>query len=79
MATITLRLVKGTPLTNQEVDDNFNNINTDLVAHIGSRGNAHTNATTSEAGFMSAADKQKMDNVSSTEKFQAKLYFIGQM
>lgn len=27
MATITLRLVKGTPLTNQEVDDNFSNIN----------------------------------------------------
>jgi hypothetical protein len=30
MATITLRLVKGTPLTNAEVDDNFSNINTEL-------------------------------------------------
>ena len=29
MATVTLRLVKGSPLTNQEVDDNFNNLNTD--------------------------------------------------
>jgi hypothetical protein len=27
MANVTLRLVKGTPLTNQEVDDNFSNLN----------------------------------------------------
>lgn len=30
MAAITLRLVKGTPLTNAEVDDNFSNLNTEL-------------------------------------------------
>lgn len=29
MSDITLRNVKGTPLTNQEVDDNFSNLNTD--------------------------------------------------
>jgi len=29
MSNITLRLVKGSPLTNQEVDDNFANLNTD--------------------------------------------------
>ena len=29
MSTITLRSVKGTPLTNTEVDDNFSNLNTD--------------------------------------------------
>lgn len=29
MATITLRTVKGTPLTNAEVDDNFTNLNND--------------------------------------------------
>jgi len=29
MATITLRTVKGSPLTNTEVDDNFTNLNTD--------------------------------------------------
>ena len=29
MATITLRSVKGSPLTNTEVDNNFNNLNTD--------------------------------------------------
>lgn len=30
MAVITLRNVKGTPLTNTEVDDNFSNLNTEL-------------------------------------------------
>ena len=29
MADLTLRTVKGSPLTNQEVDDNFSNLNTD--------------------------------------------------
>jgi uncharacterized GH25 family protein len=31
MSTITLRNVKGSPLTNAEVDANFNNLNTDKV------------------------------------------------
>lgn len=31
MATVTLRLVKGSPLTNQEVDDNFSNLNSDKM------------------------------------------------
>jgi len=30
MAALTLRNVKGSPLTNQEVDDNFNNLNTEV-------------------------------------------------
>ena len=30
MASLTLRNVKGSPLTNQEVDDNFNNLNTEV-------------------------------------------------
>ena len=34
MASITLRTVKGSPLTNAEVDANFNNINTDLVLKL---------------------------------------------
>ena len=29
MSTLTLRSVKGTPLTNTEVDTNFSNLNTD--------------------------------------------------
>jgi hypothetical protein len=31
MSTITLRNVKGTPLTNSEVDANFSNLNTDKM------------------------------------------------
>lgn len=31
MSTITLRNVKGTPLTNSEVDTNFSNLNTDKM------------------------------------------------
>lgn len=34
MSTITLRSVKGTPLTNAEVDANFNNLNTDKVETV---------------------------------------------
>ena len=31
--------------------------------HIGAGGAAHAEATTSSAGFMAAADKQKLDNI----------------
>jgi len=31
MSTLTLRNVKGSPLTNTEVDDNFSNLNTDKI------------------------------------------------
>lgn len=34
------------------------------LSHVGSRGAAHAEATTTEAGFMSAADKRKLDTVS---------------
>ena len=34
MASITLRTVKGSPLTNQEVDDNFNNLNSEVQAKL---------------------------------------------
>ncbi len=33
------------------------------LAHVGTRGAAHTNATTSEAGFMASADKSKLDGI----------------
>lgn len=33
------------------------------IAHVGTGGTAHTNATTSVAGFMSAADKTKLDGI----------------
>jgi hypothetical protein len=39
-------------------------VETNLTTHIGSRGAAHTNATQTEAGFMSATDKTKLNGVS---------------
>lgn len=36
------------------------------TSHVGSRGNAHTNATTTEAGFMAAADKTKLDGIAAS-------------
>lgn len=33
------------------------------IAHVGSRGSAHAEATTDEAGFMSAADKAKLNGI----------------
>lgn len=60
MATLTLRTVKGSPLTNTEVDDNFANLNTDkyesgdsvVVADITSSGDhtASISAAVSAAG-----------------------------
>jgi len=39
MATITLRLIKGSPLTNNEVDNNFSNLNLAKVEIGGDLGN----------------------------------------
>jgi hypothetical protein len=39
-----------------------------LVAHVGSSGAAHADATASVAGFMSAADKTKLDGISITQQ-----------
>lgn len=36
MASLTLRLVKNEPLTNQEVDDNFTNLNNDIISRSAS-------------------------------------------
>lgn len=45
MSTLTLRNVKGTPLTNSEVDNNFSNLNNDKMeksANLGDVANAAT-------------------------------------
>ena len=47
------------------VDSAVSGIANTLNDHIGSGGNAHANATTSVAGFMSAADKSKLDGATS--------------
>lgn len=36
------------------------------ISHVGSGGTAHANATTSTAGFMSSADKTKLDNINTS-------------
>jgi hypothetical protein len=56
MSTIVLRSVKGTPLTNTEVDNNFNNLNTDKVEKTaaaitgGTINNTSVGATTPASG-----------------------------
>lgn len=68
MATVTLRNTKGSPLTNTEVDDNFNNLNSDKMEKSSNLGDlqdtsaARTNIdvyskeeTTSEAIAMAIA------------------------
>lgn len=68
MATVTLRNTKGSPLTNNEVDANFNNLNTDKMekssnlGDVQSASSARTNIdvyskeeTTSEAIAMAIA------------------------
>jgi len=45
------------------LSDRVDTVETNLTDHIGSRGAAHTNATQTEAGFMSAADKTKLNGV----------------
>ena len=34
MASLTLRSVKGTPLTNNEIDTNFTNLNTEIATKL---------------------------------------------
>ena len=68
MATVTLRNTKGSPLTNTEVDANFNNLNSDKMekssnlSDVQSASSARTNIdvyskeeTTSEAIAMAIA------------------------
>jgi hypothetical protein len=56
MSTLTLRNVKGSPLTNTEVDDNFSNLNTDKMekssnlSDLTSAATARTNLDVDQAG-----------------------------
>jgi hypothetical protein len=46
MSSLTYRLVKGSPLTNAEIDQNFQNLNNDKLEGTVSISNGGTGATT---------------------------------
>lgn len=55
--------IENTDIDVSALDNRVDTVETNLTAHIGSRGSAHTNVTTTEAGFMSAADKTKLNGI----------------
>jgi hypothetical protein len=64
MATITLRATKGSPLTNNEVDANFNNLNTELGTKFASAdftGTNILNAIKTVDGALSGLDADTLD------------------
>jgi len=58
MATITLRSVKGSPLTNAEVDANFSNINTELGTKLSATGGTLTGGITVPSVTLSGSGGQ---------------------
>lgn len=89
MATLILRNQKGLPLTNNEVDGNFIALNTHLAAHegyittltahIGAGDGAHAVATEAVNGFMSAADKTKLNTLVSNDAVYANENVLGKV
>lgn len=70
MASLTLRLVKGTPLTNQEVDDNFSNINTEVAndkANVGILANLTTSAKSNIVAAINEIASESTSNVTITQ------------
>ena len=59
MATLTLRLVKGSPLTNAEVDNNFSNINTEVSTVDGNIGILSNLTTTANSNMVVAVNEIK--------------------
>ena len=51
MSTITVRSIKGAPLTNGELDDNFNNLNTDKYQSGGALGTPISGVATNLTGL----------------------------
>jgi len=50
MSTIVLRGTKGSPLSHQEVDDNFTNLNNDKAGYVAGEGGAETQANSKATG-----------------------------
>ena len=66
MATITLRATKGSPLTNNEVDANFNNLNTEVGTKLDAADFTGTNILTkikTVDGALSGLDADTVDGI----------------
>lgn len=69
MATLVLRTVKGSPLTNAEVDGNFSNINSEV--------GVVANLNTTLKSNLVAAVNEVQSGVTSTAAAQAIIYSIA--
>lgn len=69
MAVLTLRLVKNSPLTNAEIDNNFSNINIE-VGTVGSNVGVLSNlTTTTKTNVVSAVNEVRTSVISSAVVF----------
>jgi len=69
MANLTLRLVKGSPLTNAEVDENFSNVNSEITALTSNVGIIGNLTTTNKSNLVAAINEiasESTSNVSIT-------------
>jgi hypothetical protein len=69
MANLTLRLVKGSPLTNAEVDGNFSNVNSEITALTSNVGIIGDLTTTNKSNLVAAINEiasESTSNVSIT-------------
>lgn len=65
MAALTLRSVKGSPLTNAEVDGNFTSLNTELITRAGAGANSDITSLSGITGGISTADYLDLDTAAS--------------
>lgn len=64
MANLTLRLVKGSPLTNAEVDGNFSNVNSEITALTSNVGIISNLNTTNKSNLVSAINEIASESTS---------------
>lgn len=65
MSTLTLRQTKGSPLTNQEMDDNLTNLNNDKVEKLNGATAGYLPTLAADGGFQGQIDPAaKADKVS---------------
>lgn len=64
MANLTLRLVKGSPLTNAEVDGNFSNVNSEITALTSNVGIVSNLSTTNKSNLVAAINEIASESTS---------------